>query len=208
VEVPAASVAEAPAEQKVLEAPVREAPAPEVKAPAPPPPPPPQAAPPEAPALEARAAPQGEQQHALSRRANVADKRAESTPPKAAMDETPAAAAAPAEVREYAAPIAKQGYGATSPRGAAPEPAPEPAPAPAPSAASRARIDGIESERVEVTGSRIKRDSSQWLADIEQLLKDGQFAKARHEWHSFRVQNPHHKVAPELEAKLEALEKP
>jgi hypothetical protein len=63
-------------------------------------------------------------------------------------------------------------------------------------------------QRVEVTGSRNKlRDSKVWLADIEQLLKDGNNEEALHEWQGFRVAYPRVKVAPELEARLDALDK-
>lgn len=64
------------------------------------------------------------------------------------------------------------------------------------------------SERVSVTGSRIKLpDSKSWLAEIERLLKEGQNEQALLEWQGFREAYPREKVAPELEARLDALEK-
>ena len=72
------------------------------------------------------------------------------------------------------------------------------------------------SERVTVTGSRIGSgmgsgfkppDSKSWLAQIERLLKEGQNEQALREWQGFREAYPREKVAPELEAKLEALDK-
>jgi hypothetical protein len=64
------------------------------------------------------------------------------------------------------------------------------------------------SERVSVTGSRIKLpDSKSWLSEIERLLKEGQNEQALLEWQGFREAYPREKVAPELEARLDALEK-
>lgn len=63
-------------------------------------------------------------------------------------------------------------------------------------------------ERVAVTGSRIKpADSKSWLAEIERLLKEGENEQALHEWQRFREAYPREKVAPELEARLDALDK-
>ena len=64
------------------------------------------------------------------------------------------------------------------------------------------------SVRVTVTGSRVKQpDSKSWLADIERLLREGQNEQASREWQAFREAYPREKVAPELEARLDALEK-
>ncbi|UUZ49288.1 hypothetical protein LP420_02415 [Massilia sp. B-10] len=73
-------------------------------------------------------------------------------------------------------------------------------------AARSAREESLE--RVTVTGSRNKlRDSKVWLADIERLLKVAKTEQALHEWQGFREAYPREKVTPELEAKLDALEK-
>jgi len=139
-------------------------------------------------------------------------------PPPAPVMEAAPAAAAPAPAP--AAPAAP------APAPASPAPAPAPAPAMgglvAPETA-RAKVAASlaadadkrqafapaeRTERVSVTGSRIKTpDSKSWLAEIERLLKEGDNEQALHEWQGFRAAYPRLKVAPELEAKLDALEK-
>ncbi|SHH00419.1 hypothetical protein [Massilia sp. CF038] len=71
---------------------------------------------------------------------------------------------------------------------------------------SLARVE--VAERVSITGSANKRpDSKTWLAEIERLLKDGENEKALQQWQGFREAYPREKVAPELEARLDALDK-
>jgi hypothetical protein len=60
--------------------------------------------------------------------------------------------------------------------------------------------------KVEITGARIKRDSTAWLQDIERLLIEGNNEDALKEWEKFRVAYPTEVVGPELEAKLKVLE--
>jgi hypothetical protein len=65
-----------------------------------------------------------------------------------------------------------------------------------------------KTDTISVKGSASKHpDSKAWLAEIERLLKDGDKEKALHEWQRFREAYPREKVAPELEARLDALEK-
>lgn len=179
------------------------------------------------PALE----PVPERRAELARRtdAGMADKRVASAPPppppqQAAVAADMAAKASPQFERYASAPQPVPAPAPAMDREAyaiAPQAAPAPptvvavSPAPSGIAASaavgaRAKTELAENTtRVEVTGSSVKRrDGQQWLADIEQLLKEGQTEKARLEWEKFRIQYPRQKVAPELEAKLEALAKP
>lgn len=121
--------------------------------------------------------------------------------------------APPAPVMEAAPAVA-----APAPAAAAPAPAPAMSGVLAPDTA-RAKLaadadkrqafaQAERTQRVSVTGSRVKTpDSKSWLAEIERLLKEGENEQALHEWQGFRETYPRVKVAPELEARLDALEK-
>ncbi len=98
-------------------------------------------------------------------------------------------------------------------------PAAPPAPAPAPAAAASAAPEALERsadrhaaqamQKVEVTGSSIRKAEAEspagWLDRIADLLGAGKNAEALTEWDNFRAAHPDHPVPDPLRAKIKAL---
>jgi hypothetical protein len=178
------------AELRVPAAPAMAASTPAKENYSPPPPPPPVPMPAPAPAMPELAA--SERPQVAAAPAPLAAEPAAAPAPAAAAVPAPAARDVQAQAQAQARGEAMAGLAADMEKRK--------------SVARSARAQAAE--RVTVTGSRVKpMESKAWLAEIERLLKNGENEQALLEWRGFREIYPREKVAPELEAKLDALEK-